>query len=213
MAELELEGVILDTDYISKDGRSIIRMTLRSGDKVFTILDPGFYPYFHLRPFNDNIDTESMAKMRFSDQNEQFGVHSVTKHTMNVVGKDTAMLRIEAFATKQIPTISEQMREFGERYEYDVLFWKRYLIDKRISPLTGVKVKAHEEDGSLILDEIKSATIKETKLKHICFDIETYNPATVPRPNEDPCIMISYATDTEHAVLTTKKINKESSLS
>ena len=209
MAELELEGVILDIDYISKDGRSIIRMTLRSGNDVYTILDPSFYPYFRLLPFNENIDTETIAKMRFSDQNEQFGIRSVSKRTMNLAGKPTTMLKVEALATKHIPTISEQMEEFGERYEYDILFWKRYLIDKGISPLGGAKVKAHDENGNLLLDEIKAADVHGTKLRHICFDIETYNPATVPRPNEDPCIMISYATDTEHAVLTTKKINRE----
>ena len=32
----------------------------------------------------------------------------------------------------------------------------------------------------------------EPHLTHICFDIETYNPHIAPRPEIDPCIMISY---------------------
>ena len=98
--------------------------------------------------------------------------------------------------------------EFGERYEYDILFWKRYLIDKHISPLSGVRVKAHQDKEQLVIDEITGSKESNERLSYICFDIETYNPQIAPRPDKDPCIMISYKGEGISGVITTKPVNK-----
>ena len=58
------------------------------------------------------------------------------------------------------------------------------------------------------MDEIKAGKDAKEELSYICFDIETYNPATVPRPDKDPVIMISYAYGDKKGVISTKKINK-----
>ena len=207
MDHTELEGVIVDIDYVSSGDRSIIRMSLKSGDKVYRLLDPNFYPYFYLNPFNKDIDPSTISQMKIVSEGENVVIHSAEKMQMSIRGKQETMLRISANNTRSIPRLSEHLSEFGQRYEYDILFWKRYLIDKRVSPLSGVTVKVHEDKGDLIIDEILPKNI-EPKLTHLCFDIETYNPNIAPRPEIDPCIMISYETDTKRGVLTTKKIDK-----
>ncbi len=207
MDHTELEGVIVDIDYISSGDRSIIRMSLKSGDKVYRLLDPNFYPYFYLNPFNKDIDPSTISQMKIVSEGENVVIHSAEKMQMSIRGKQETMLRISANNTRSIPRLSEHLSEFGQRYEYDILFWKRYLIDKRVSPLSGVTLKVHEDKGDLIIDEILPKNI-EPKLTHLCFDIETYNPNIAPRPEIDPCIMISYETDTKRGVLTTKKIDK-----
>ena len=207
MDHTELEGVIVDIDYVSSGDRSIIRMSLKSGDKVYRLLDPNFYPYFYLNPFNKDIDPSTISQMKIVSEGENVVIHSAEKMQMSIRGKQETMLRISANNTRSIPRLSEHLSEFGQRYEYDILFWKRYLIDKRVSPLSGVTLKVHEDKGDLIIDEILPKNI-EPKLTHLCFDIETYNPNIAPRPEIDPCIMISYETDTKRGVLTTKKIDK-----
>lgn len=208
MDYVELEGIIVDIDYTSVEDRSIIRMAFKSNGKVHTLLDPSFHPYFYLNPFNQNLDPATIAEMSIIHEGERIGIHSATKTRLNIRGKETTMIRIEANNTRSIPRLSEHLSEFGTRYEYDILFWKRYLIDRNVSPLTGAKVKAHRDSGNLIVDEIKATNV-EPNLTHLCFDIETYNPTTSPRPEIDPCIMISYETDDRRGVITTKKIDKK----
>jgi len=84
---------------------------------------------------------------------------------------------------------------------------------KDISPLKGVKVSAHEEDGRLVVDNIESASLNEIALSHISFDIETYNPKGVPRPEKDPVIMISYTMAVIARFLQQKRLRKTSCLS
>lgn len=204
---IELDGIIVDIDYVSIEDRSVIRITFKSEGRTQAIMDPSFHPYFYLVPFNKDLAPKTIAEMSITVDGEKIGIHSVTATTLNVLGTDTPVLKIEANNTRSIPKLSERLAEFGQRYEYDILFWKRYVIDKSISPLTGVRVKAHEDNGMMVLDEIKASN-STPDLTHICFDIETYNPQIQPRPDKDPCIMISYATDTESGVITTKKIDR-----
>ncbi len=210
---MELQGVLIDIDYVSSAGRSIIRLTLKSNAGVYSILDKNFYPYFRLLPYNNNVDLSSIEKMLFRDnQGNQIAIHKVSKSSLTLYGKERTVLKVEVNTSRSVTEISKMLTEFGEAYEYDILFWKRYLIDKQINPLHGITAEVHEEDGQLVLDSIKELK-EEYKLEKgltcMCFDIETYNPSVVPRPEKDPAIMISYYTGGEAAVLTTKKINRE----
>ncbi|MHB1829869.1 MAG: DNA-directed DNA polymerase [Candidatus Micrarchaeaceae archaeon] len=207
MEHIELEGVIVDIDYVSTGDRSVIRITLKSAGKIYSLFDPSFYPYFFLNPHNQGIDESTLAKMEIIHDGEKIGIHSATRSRLNVAGKEASLIAISSNSTRSIPKLSEHLAEFGQRFEYDILFWKRYLIDKNISPLSGVKAKAHEEDGKLIIDDIGPGS-SEPSLTHLCFDIETYNPNIAPRPDIDPCIMISYANNERNGVITTKPIDR-----
>jgi DNA polymerase I len=210
---MELQGVLIDIDHISSAGRSIIRLTVKNNSSVYSILDKSFYPYFKLVPYNINIDESSIEKMLFRDQQgNQLAIHGVTKTNMTLSGKEKTVLKVETNNSRNVPEVSKLLSEFGESYEYDILYWKRYLIDKKLNPLHGVSAVVHEEGGELILDSIKELDkeyVLEKGLSYMCFDIETYNPSVVPRPDKDPAIMISYYAGGEAAVLTTKKINRD----
>jgi DNA polymerase I len=208
MEHIELEGVIVDIDYTTMGERSVIRITLKSQGKIYTLLDPDFYPYFYLSPFNINLDPSTISGMEILHDGEKLGIHAVSSSKRKIRGKESTILKIEALNTRSVPKLSERLAEFGQRFEYDILFWKRYLIDRKISPLSGAKLTAHTEDGNLVIDEIIAAS-SDQGLTHLCFDIETYNPNIAPRPEIDPCIMISYETDDRRGVITTKKIDKE----
>ncbi len=208
MESIELDGVIVDVDYVPLGGRSVIRATLKSAGKTYTLIDPSFYPHFYLVPFNNAIDEKSIAGMDITADGERISIHSVRRHELSVKGVTTTALRIETDNTRSVPKLSERLMEFGERYEYDILFWKRYLIDKHISPLSGVRVKAHQDKEQLVIDEITGSKESNERLSYICFDIETYNPQIAPRPDKDPCIMISYKGEGISGVITTKPVNK-----
>jgi len=202
---MELEGIILDIDYIMLGERGIIRFALKTNEKVYELIDKNFYPYFYLIPINDRISKEMLSSFEIPEAK----VRQVEERRAYLLGKEVKVFQIFTDNPRNIPALSEAMREFGECYEHDIVFWKRYIIDKDISPLKGVKVNAHEEDGRLVVDNIESASLNEIALSHVSFDIETYNPKGVPRPEKDPVIMISYTNGSDSKVLTTKRIEKD----
>ena len=208
-ANVELEGILVDLDYISLGKRSIIRLTLKSGGRAYSLLDMNFRPYFLVIPSNEKTTAEQLAKAQMQDSGEVVRAYSVEEVELSLKGDKTRAFKVIVDSTRDVPRLSELLSEFGERYEYDILFWKRYVIDKMISPLYGVNIKAHDEDGRLIVDSIvPSEKALQEVPSHLCFDIETYNPRVMPRPDLDPSIMISYTDGREKAVLTTKKINR-----
>ncbi|MGA3020755.1 MAG: DNA-directed DNA polymerase [Candidatus Micrarchaeales archaeon] len=211
MGQLELEGIILDLSYTLEGERGVIRFTLKTKDKAYSITDPGFYPYFYLVPQSERVEKRSLQGITvLSKENEEVRVRSIDETSLLVGTEEKKALRVYLDKPKDVPKMSEAFEEFGRCYESDIVFWKRYLIDKNISPLSLNMVKAHEEDGELVVDEIKSVDKQnDIALKCLCFDIETYNPVGAPREEKDPIIMISYTDGKERRVLTFKKIERE----
>ncbi len=206
---MEIEGIIVDIDYVTEEGRSIIRMTLRQGENIFSVYDPSFYPHFYIAPSTPAITKEMIEKVEISNDGERIKPKSVEEKEISIRGRKSRVFRIETLNSKNVPKLSEALEEFGERYEHDVVFWKRYLIDKGISPISGARIRAREENGKLFVEEISKAVIDKPLIKYICFDIETYNPQEVPRPEVDPILMISYICDGLKGVLTTRKIDNK----
>ncbi|MFZ5500423.1 MAG: DNA-directed DNA polymerase, partial [Candidatus Micrarchaeota archaeon] len=76
---------------------------------------------------------------------------------------------------------------------------RRFLFDMGITPL---HIITYEREGPLI-KKILSVKPGEPKLDAMAFDIETYNPAGIPRESKDPIIMVSYC-GKKKGVLTSK---------
>ena len=211
MGEIELEGVILDASYVLRGSRGIIRLTLKTKEKAYNLLDPSFYPYFYLVPARESQEKKPLEGIRvLTKENEEVGVRSVEETTLLVGRDERKAFRICLESPRNVPKMSEVFGEFGTCFESDIVFWKRYLVDKDLSPLSMNRVKAREQDGDLVIDEISSSGKQsEIPLTYLCFDIETYNPLGVPNELKDPVIMISYTDGKEKCVLTTKKIAKE----
>ncbi len=208
MEELELEGIIVDAGYLNLDNRSVIRLTLKRGDETYALFDFSFFPYFYVVPSNANTNEKALESIKILDNNEEISVKAATKIETMLKGEKRSAYKVEVTNTRHVPKLSDYLREFGEVYEYDIVFWKRYLIDKDISPMSGVKIKAHREKELFAIDSISKADVKGEVLNYICFDIETYNPRVVPKAEIDPSIMISYTNGKESKVLTTKKIDR-----
>ncbi len=128
---------------------------------------------------------------------------------MNVKGSIKKVFKISTMNSKNMPKLSEAFGRFGKIYEHDIVFWKRYLIDKELSPMAGTRAEAFEKDGRLHIKSISAKELGKVGIKSLCFDIETYNPQEAPRPEVDPVLMISYAYEEKKGVLTTKKIERD----
>ncbi|MGC8538486.1 MAG: DNA-directed DNA polymerase [Candidatus Micrarchaeia archaeon] len=210
MGSLELAGIILDVDYLVENERGVIRVTLKQGGKAYTLYDYSFFPYFYLLPSNEKVSEEMLARVEVPVDSGVVKARGIERKRLIVGSSEREVFKIYADSPRNIPKFSDAFSEFGTPYEDDVVFWKRYIIDKGISPLEGVSASVHEENGRLLIDKLERASAApEYSLNHISFDIETYNPTGMPRPERDPIIMISYTDGVKHGVLTTKKIEKD----
>ncbi len=206
---MELEGTVLDIDYVVLEKRSLIRITLRRGEEVYTAYDSSFYPYFYLVPSSASITNEMLKGVSAFNDQGRVEPHEIGEAQLSVHGRPQRVFKIEVESSRDVPKMSEAFREFGECHEHDIVFWKRYMIDKEISPMSGASMIVHEEGGRLMVDSIKGTEAEGQELRAISFDIETYNPLGAPRPEKDEVIMISYAFRGESAVLTTKPIKRD----
>src|SRR5271157_1225536 len=170
MEYVELEGIILDVDYINLSRKSTIRVTLKSEDGVRALLDTGFSPHFYLVPSSAGLEEGTISSLNiFSDLKEKIDITRVERTRKTLRGKPVTVFAIYTNDSKDVPRLKDYIKEFGECYEYDIPFWKRYIIDKGVSPLSGAKVKAHESEQGLIIDEIaKSDKDLDVKLSHVC---------------------------------------------
>src|SRR5690348_14708748 len=210
MGGMELKGIILDADYSNVGNKGMIRLTLKSGGKIYFLTDPNFRPYFYLLPSNEKLEPDSLLALKvISEYQEEIKATSIEVESRLVKGNERKVFKIFLDKPGFVPKLSKAFAEFGTCFENDILFWKRYLIDKQISPLAPIKVACHEEDGKWVVDSIEElkGNSNET-LTGICFDIETYNPLGTPRLDKYPVIMISYSCKGEEHVLTTKKIDR-----
>ncbi len=209
MGSVRIEGIIVDINYVTVENRSVMRLTVKGKEGVHTLFDPSFHPYFYLVPSNQRLEESALLGIKILDKNEEIAVRKAVREEMTLKGEKVPSFRIETDNARNVPKLSDYLKEFGDVYEYDILFWKRYLIDKGLSPLNGVSAEAHEDNGRLVIDRIERAEVSGVPLRYVCFDIETYNPQGIPKPQRDPVIMISYTTGSENRVFSTKAIARD----
>ena len=190
--EVALEGAVLDVDYLNKGDSACIRMTVKCRDgKARELFDTNFKPYFYLVPSKD-IDAKAVAAVRVQDGDRQIGAAKVEKVKRNLLGKDCDAFRVFVENPAHVPKLSAALQQYGECYEYDIPFAKRYSVDKDIEPLANYQIKAVEMNGMLSALSFTKKDEGAPDLNVMCFDIEVYNPIGNPRPRKDPVIMISY---------------------
>ncbi len=213
MEFLEAKGIVLDADYTSRNSGAsgAIRISLKTGEGVLSFLDTNFIPYFYLLPGNTSINKADVKAASIANPDGSFiEAVKIEEVEMELLGKKHKLFKIFLTNPKDVPRFSSTLQQFGTCYENDIPFWKRYLIDKNLSPIQLTIVKYHLEGQELLIDEIHSEDREsDVKLECLSFDIETYNPLGVPRENKDPVIMISYTCKGESAVLTSKQIDRK----
>ncbi|MEM0147283.1 MAG: DNA-directed DNA polymerase [Candidatus Micrarchaeaceae archaeon] len=206
---MQLHGIVLDVDTISEGSRSIIRLAVKTQQGFIAIYDYNFMPYLYLHPRNERLSADAIASIKVPNGNSYATIKKIEKKEMSLFGRQINVFKIYTEDAKNIPQLKSYLEEFGTCYEYDIPFWKRYLIDKDISPLSGISAEVHEESEKLSIDKIENSDESGIELSHLCFDIETYNPKAEPRMNIDPIIMISFANEKVKHIISTKRVNRD----
>ena len=209
--------VILDIDYVTFEDKPVIRLFSKDGDRNVVLLDDTFEPYLYVMSddldecvdeIKDNIDVVNVEKVIKKDfQIETEFIKVTFKHPQELAKNRDALRDLESVI---------QIREF------DIPFYRRYLMDRDVIPMTEVVATGEEVDSFLNLDSKKQdlTIIKLTedlkrvkeypqKFRILSFDLEVRNPHGMPNSEEDEIIMIGVASNFGVNQVISTKTNSE----
>lgn len=200
-----MKGFLLDIDYETKDDKAVIKMFFKGEKGSFTAVDDSFKPYFYVL-FN-GASHKLMEELRGIEK-----VTGVVEEEKGYFGSTLRALKIYVVHPQDVPSIRETVKSIegvAAIHEHDILFVRRYLIDRDLRPLTWVDVEGEFENGVLHMRAVSPAKDRAPEFRVLAFDTEVYNPKGAPRAGMDPIIMVSLASNTGlRKVLTWKRPDK-----
>ncbi len=177
--------MILDTDYITKDGKPIVRIFKKEHGEFKIELDTNFQPYIYAL-LKDDTAIEDVKKIMASRGKKEVKVVKAEKVKKKFLGRPVEVWKLIFEHPQDVPAIRGEIRKHPavvDIFEYDIPFAKRYLIDKGLIPMEG-----------------------DEELKLLAFDLETFYHEG-DEFGKGEIIMISYADESEAKVITWKRID------
>ena len=200
---MERNVVILDIDYVTYEDKPVIRLFSKAGDKNVILLDDTFEPYLYVR-------AEDLDKA-IEEINENLDVVRIEKVVKKDFQIEDTFLKVTFIHPQELAKNRDKLRDLEsiiQIREFDIPFYRRYLMDRDIIPMTEVKAVGEKLDSFLNLDSEKQdiEIIKLTQELERCkeypqdfrilsFDLEVRNPHGMPNSEEDEIIMIGVASN------------------
>ncbi|MFH1642357.1 MAG: DNA-directed DNA polymerase [Nanoarchaeota archaeon] len=206
----KLQFFPIDFSYKIIADKAVINIFGRTSDGRQVLVQDNFEPYFYVVPKNDSVK-EKLEKIKIekSDQNVA-EVTRVEKVSRKFQGKDVDALMVFTKSPSDIPVIKEVIEDWEIIeiiLEYDMLFLRRYLIDKTIIPMTLTEATGHFiTDKSIMFkaEDVRPLSDETLKPKILAINVETYDPIN-NNPAEDPIVIISFYANAFHQIITWKK--------
>jgi len=185
----------IDAGYTVKKGKTYVTLILKGRKTVKRYY--AYEPYFLVEAPLEKKDL-LLAITAFDKRGARIGPTRVEETERRVGLGKKKMLKLYCKEPSHVPILQQQVP--FPCHEYNIAFAKRFIFDMGLTPLGLV---SYEREGKVI-KRILSVKAGEPNLAQMSFDIETYNPAGIPREDKDPIIMISYRGKEKKGVLTYK---------
>ena len=205
--------VLLDIDYITKNHTAVIRLFGRligENEGSIIALDKSFRPYIYVQPHDIDNCINDLSELKL------LKVEKLQKRDNGLL-KD--FLKVTLNHPQDIYKLKDKIMEFKSVEnirEYDIPFYRRYLIDNGLFPMNTIEVEGkvlnsiHPSGGGKCLFEIhgepKNLESDLEGLNMLSFNIEACNPKGMPQVKEDPIIMVSFSSNQGYQkIFSTKK--------
>lgn len=210
----------LDIHYKVVKGKPVIYLFGKTTDgQQICVLDDSFEPYFYVIPKPGADIKDKLLAISSEEDNESYHITRVEAVKMRYKEKEVDALRVFTNVPAAVPAMKDILLDWEavqSVHEYDILFVRRYLIDKGITPLTLVNVEGEVVPEKLKVPAIKADKIEQfsddtiNNLKILAFDIETYGEIGHRiSPERNPIIMIAVYGEDFRRVITWKKFRTE----
>jgi len=200
-----MRAVLVDVDYVTRDGKAVIRLLLKR-KRFFRMYDEGFRPYFYFDPRGSIGEAEKdIARLTLRGKaGEEVRAAGTERVRRILFGKEREVLKVFALHPSHIPLLSAALKESGSVFEHNLLFARRYLVDRGLTPLNEVEFEREGRRITRIIGEREASP----SFRMLAFDIETYNPMGVPREEKDPVVIVSYAGEGGDGILTFRECGR-----
>ncbi len=198
---MRLQCFLLDVDYVTVEGRAVIRMWLKDGEgRNIIAYDSHFAPYFYAV----TDDADAVMSVSATRGGEDVRPNRYERVTRKDFGRPIQVLKVYVDHPQHVPLLREKVAELGVSVrEADILFAIRYIIDKALVPMGQVIVEGVEREDPYFSAAVDVSSVhadphlKNPDLKVLAFDCEMLSHGGVPVPKKDPIIIISIATGRE----------------
>lgn len=199
---------IFDVDYIVEDGNAVIRVYGKAGQDTFKGRFEDFQPYLYVVPREKEAFLEDLEENKFTKKQKKIPVIDVEKKEMIDLNERMEVFKIKTSEPPMIPELRKQLSDLEtvkECREFDIAFYKRFLIDNNISPtkmleLEGETIEEDDFDKVMKVEKISGSKGENSDYSTVAFDLETY---------EGEIIMISFYTENWKKLYTTVDIDRE----
>ncbi|MFB6145863.1 MAG: DNA-directed DNA polymerase [Candidatus Nanohaloarchaea archaeon] len=204
---------LIDIDYQVEDGKVYLRGFGKtdSGENLL-FYDRDFKPYFYAIP-QEEIDAleEKVEGSEFSDDDgERLPIIETEVIERKDVEEELDVLKVTTTIPANVPKLKNELwdlPEVEECREFDIPFYKRYLIDKGIRPASWIEIEGDEVeeedlDIGIEVEEVRTDVEQgeEPEREMMAFDLEVY---------EDEIIMASMKSEGFEKLLTTEDIDRD----
>lgn len=184
-----VEGWLIDAEYITTNDRAVVRLWCKDRE-TFVAYDKNFKPYFYVLEIDEEIIRDAVVNKR----KEIIAPESYEKKLLNLFGREVTSFVVYAKHPQHVPKLREFFSKFGEVREADIPFAYRYLIDKDLACLDGIRIEGKEIEGKLKsyeIEKVERVNREIPELKIFAFDCEMLSTFGMPDPERDPIIVIS----------------------
>lgn len=210
---------MIDTDYQVESGEDSEQVVLRlfgkteDGENVL-LVEKDFQPYFYAVPEKDqeakNLLEEIRGKEFHTDDGEPLEITS-TEVLEKIDGTEKVeVVKICTTIPANVPKLKHQvydMPEVSGCREYDIPFYKRYLIDKQILPtekveFEGEKVESEDFDFKFKIQSVETDVedSEDAEFDKLAFDLEVI---------DNTVIMASFFAEEYEKVISTVEIDED----
>ncbi len=176
-------------------------------DQRILIIERSFLAYFYLI-IQDGQDPETVIQDLGNRRAEFQSVQTLESVEKKYFGKPVRAVRVTCQNPDVVTKYSKAMSKtegVKESVEDDIRYAMRYMIDTDASPCSWHEIEAEEIDDDLGVQIDKIYIAKSTpkrvekaeipKLRILGFSTIAYSPKGTPKPDKDPVVVISVATN------------------
>ncbi|MBN2127133.1 MAG: ribonuclease H-like domain-containing protein [Candidatus Diapherotrites archaeon] len=193
-------GLLLSAEYKTNDeNRSEINLYVKTSKGIEKFIDSDFLPYLYAKVTEEKKAVEELNGFEFDGA-------KIIKIEKEENRKELNLIKIYFSSTADLSKSREKLRELNtviELHEFDILYPKRYLFDKGITPFNEIEVM-HENNLIKSVKEIESDKAVN-ELKMLAFDLETYSPGRFSNAELDAILTLSIYSKKIQKVITYKK--------
>ncbi len=188
---MSLKFCLLDADYVMEDVPVIRLFGVDESGKSVVVYDRNFRPYFYAMPGKKSETLLKKSKM----------VTGIENTKKRIGTKDADVLKVFVDVPPNVPAVRDIVKQHTDCYEYNINFYRRYMIDRKFYPLdwleaSGIARECKGFDCCVEASEIRKSNGGKPRFRTMAFDIEVV---------DGKIIMVSLAGSGFKKVITYKK--------